>query len=183
MTDTDAVRTVRVFHRDWEMECCGTAFSVGDEVAWPLVFESVPEADAAVWADCLDERGLLRTVTLHGDAADKRYGAPRITGRVRSIHVAIVGYRGAEPVPGERWLRPVERCPKRFSDRVPDGVGDRGGRARTGPGAGRAHTGLDGGRARTGPGGGGESRSEGAYRRVERGVVVEIDVACAERGA
>ncbi|MEU4202079.1 DUF6578 domain-containing protein [Streptomyces sp. NPDC045470] len=170
MTDTGAVRTVRVFHRDWEMECCGTPFSVGDEVAWPLVFESVPAADAAVWADCLDERGLLRVATLHGGSPEIGPGTPRLAGRVRSIHVAIVGYRAAEPVPGERWLRPVERCPKWFSDRVPDGVGHRGRGDGTGPGGGSGGVGRAG-------------RGQGAYRRVERGVVVEVEVACAERGA
>ncbi|GCD38180.1 hypothetical protein OEIGOIKO_05991 [Streptomyces chrestomyceticus JCM 4735] len=169
MTDTGAGRTVRVFHRGWEMECCGTPFSVGDEVAWPLVFESVPEADVAVWADCLDERGLLRTVTLHGGAADKRSGASRIAGRVRSIQVVVVGYRGAEPVPGERWLRSVERCPKWFADPV-EADGDGGG-AGTG-------TGTDLGAGKRGGG-----RERRGYRRVESGVLVELDVTCAERGA
>ncbi|MEF3115268.1 DUF6578 domain-containing protein [Streptomyces chrestomyceticus] len=167
MTDTGAGRTVRVFHRSWEMECCGAPFSVGDEVAWPLVFESVAEADAAVWADCLDERGLLRTVTLHGGAADKRSGASRIAGRVRSLQVVVVGYQGAEPVPGERWLRSVERCPKWFADPV---EGDGGG-AGTG-------TGTD-----LGAGKGGAGRERRGYRRVECGVLVELDVAGAERGA
>ncbi|GCD46302.1 DUF6578 domain-containing protein [Streptomyces paromomycinus] len=167
MTDTGAGRTVRVFHRDWEMECCGTPFSVGDEVAWPLVFESVAEADVAVWADCLDERGLLRTVTLHGGAADKRSGASRIAGRVRSIQVVVVGYRGADPVPGERWLRPVERCPKWFADPV----GEDGGGAGTGTG-----TDLAAGK-------GGARRERRGRRRVECGVLVEVDVAGAERGA
>ncbi|MEV5598468.1 DUF6578 domain-containing protein [Streptomyces sp. NPDC052496] len=179
MTDTGSGRTVRVLHRDWEMECCGTPFSVGDQVAWPLVFEDVAAADAAVWADCLDERGLLRVATLHGGAPDTGSGAPRLAGRVRSIQVVIVGYRDAEPVPGERWLRPVERCPKRFSDRVVDledaeDVGQRGGRER------RDRTGGKG------PGGSGRTvgtgRSAGAYRRVECGVIVEVDVAGEECG-
>jgi hypothetical protein len=26
-----------VFYADWQMECCGTPFSVGDEVSWPLL--------------------------------------------------------------------------------------------------------------------------------------------------
>jgi hypothetical protein len=26
-----------VYYEDWQMECCGTPFSVGDEVSWPLL--------------------------------------------------------------------------------------------------------------------------------------------------
>ncbi|MGW2643723.1 DUF6578 domain-containing protein [Streptomyces sp. NPDC001393] len=28
---------MRVFYENWQMECCGTPFAVGDEVAWRLV--------------------------------------------------------------------------------------------------------------------------------------------------
>ncbi|MBT2417435.1 hypothetical protein J7F01_20595 [Streptomyces sp. ISL-22] len=28
-----------VFYADWQMECCGTPFSLGDEVSWPLLFQ------------------------------------------------------------------------------------------------------------------------------------------------
>ncbi|MEV6049471.1 DUF6578 domain-containing protein [Streptomyces sp. NPDC052107] len=28
---------MRVFYEDWQMECCGTPFAVGDEVSWKLV--------------------------------------------------------------------------------------------------------------------------------------------------
>ncbi|MFD7665923.1 DUF6578 domain-containing protein [Streptomyces sp. NPDC059788] len=154
MADSGAERTVRVLHRDWEVECCGTPFAVGDEVAWPLVFESVAEADAAVWADCLDERGLLRVATLHGAAPEKGSGAPWPAGHVRSIDVVVVGYGGdGRPVPGERWLRPVERCPKRFAARVVDRVT-----------------------------GGGEGGVAGARRHGECGVVVGVDVARGESG-
>ncbi|MER7377082.1 DUF6578 domain-containing protein [Streptomyces lanatus] len=27
----------QVFYADWQMECCGTPFKVGDEVSWPLL--------------------------------------------------------------------------------------------------------------------------------------------------
>ncbi|MFH9422891.1 DUF6578 domain-containing protein [Streptomyces sp. NPDC017529] len=162
MTDSGTGRTVRIFHRSWELECCGKPFSVGDEVAWPLVFEDVPAADAEIWADCLDGRGRLRVATLHGGAPEKGSGAPWVAGRVRSIQVVVVGYRAAEPVPGERWLRPVEDCPRWFAGRVEDEADG------TGPGAGpRAQDG--GGRC--------------AYHRAECGVIVEVDVAREERRA
>jgi len=28
-----------VFYANWQMECCGTPFSVGDEVSWPLLLD------------------------------------------------------------------------------------------------------------------------------------------------
>ena len=34
---------MRVFYGDWQMECCGTPFHVGDEVGWRLV--TVDERD------------------------------------------------------------------------------------------------------------------------------------------
>ncbi|MFH8405989.1 DUF6578 domain-containing protein [Streptomyces sp. NPDC018019] len=142
-------RSVRVFYPDWEMECCGTPFSVGDEIAWTLVHEDVAPGDAAVWADCLDERGRLRVATRHGPAPEKGSGAPVVAGRVRSIQVVMAGYRAGERVPGERWLRPVERCPKWFARRVtaePEAA----------PGA--------------GPG-------DRSYHRDECGVIVEVAVA------
>ncbi|MGW1888788.1 DUF6578 domain-containing protein [Streptomyces sp. NPDC002004] len=39
-----------VFYADWQMECCGTPFAVGDEVSWPLLLlrpDDLP--DAAAW--------------------------------------------------------------------------------------------------------------------------------------
>lgn len=29
-----------VFYEDWQMECCGTPFGVGDEVGWPLLLQA-----------------------------------------------------------------------------------------------------------------------------------------------
>lgn len=31
-----AVKCV-VFYEDWQMECCGTKFSIGDTVKWPVI--------------------------------------------------------------------------------------------------------------------------------------------------
>jgi len=33
----------QVFYAGWQAQCCGTAFSVGDEVAWPLLLTDADE--------------------------------------------------------------------------------------------------------------------------------------------
>ncbi|WP_052865710.1 DUF6578 domain-containing protein [Streptomyces niger] len=105
----------RVFYADWEMECCGTPFSVGDRVTWTLHRTESPDP---MWE---------WEITNHGpDPADE----DSVTGLVRSINVLIQGYRRPagsrtyEEVAGERELRPVRTCPKWFS-RVPGGTDDR----------------------------------------------------------
>ncbi|MEU7482378.1 DUF6578 domain-containing protein [Streptomyces sp. NPDC042319] len=95
----------RVFYEDWEMECCGTPFSVGDRVSWALNPTTDPMWD---W-----------TVNNHGPGPDD---PDSVTGLVRSIQLVTEGYRRPagshtyEPVPGERDLRPVRKCPKWFAD-------------------------------------------------------------------
>ncbi|MEV6795532.1 DUF6578 domain-containing protein [Streptomyces sp. NPDC051320] len=100
--------TVRqVMYADWAMECCGTPFSVGDEVVW----EASPGA-----ADDPEDAGVLHVATHGAGGPDTR----RVAGRVRSIRVVTDGftvlpgtgeYRRA---PGERSLRAVRTCPKWF---------------------------------------------------------------------
>ncbi|MET8855868.1 DUF6578 domain-containing protein [Streptomyces sp. NPDC004579] len=43
----------RVFYADWQMECCGTPFSVGDEVTWPLLLDEGGETLGGGWAGAL----------------------------------------------------------------------------------------------------------------------------------
>ncbi|CAM5238037.1 hypothetical protein SALBM135S_00682 [Streptomyces alboniger] len=43
----------KVWYEDWQMECCGTPFAVGDEVAWPLMITE--EWGDAAWAADLSE--------------------------------------------------------------------------------------------------------------------------------
>uniref|UniRef100_A0AAU3HV80 Uncharacterized protein n=1 Tax=Streptomyces sp. NBC_01393 TaxID=2903851 RepID=A0AAU3HV80_9ACTN len=43
----------RVFYADWEMECCGTPFSVGDEVTWPLLLDEGGETLGGGWSGAL----------------------------------------------------------------------------------------------------------------------------------
>ncbi|SBT93621.1 hypothetical protein GA0115233_106740 [Streptomyces sp. DI166] len=152
----------KVFYEDWQMECCGTPFAVGDEVSWPLLL-----IESGDWDDEVskvvgevaqvngvrvlnDDSGL--TVALHEDSVDQvapedlgeekpgdrirlvgllsveRHGAqwPDVTGRVADIHLVSQEYaetdpasRTWEPVPGTRTLRPVEACPKWFTEAEP----------------------------------------------------------------
>ncbi|MFI2435699.1 DUF6578 domain-containing protein [Streptomyces sp. NPDC018693] len=113
----------QVFYADWQMECCGTPFSVGDEVSWPLRVAAADDVLGGGWPD----PGLLM-VERHGDKW------PETTGRVRAIHLVVQGYaetapgsRTWEPVPGMRSLRPVETCPKWFKGDEPGKGGIRHG--------------------------------------------------------
>ncbi|GGN84792.1 hypothetical protein GCM10011579_075110 [Streptomyces albiflavescens] len=79
----------RVFYADWQMECCGTPFSVGDEVNWPLLLRSSQEVLGGGWSEELskisapvervhDEDGVIQVLraddgllaALHGDPVD-----------------------------------------------------------------------------------------------------------------
>lgn len=158
-----------VMYEDWQMECCGEPFAVGDEVSWPLVLEDAGDVHGGGWHDQLtkicgpvedvrdgadrvrvvrEDSGLV--VALRGEQGDglrrgdrirvvgvlsvERHGSqwPEVAGRVRAVQVLTQGFaetapgsRTLEPVPGERSLRSVPRCPKRFADReitpAPDG--------------------------------------------------------------
>lgn len=138
----------------WQMECCGEPFSVGDEVRWRLMLRGPDEGAAPeTWQDSYSAlepvgHGLvggpgltalcagrpsahpvgLLAVETHGPGPND---VPETVGTVRSIQVVVEGYaatraggRTYEPVPGERWLRAVETCPKWFGDTAePDRAG------------------------------------------------------------
>ncbi|KOU57516.1 hypothetical protein ADK57_38670 [Streptomyces sp. MMG1533] len=159
-----------VFYADWQMECCGTPFSLGDEVSWPLLLSDADEVLGGGWHDQLtkivgpvedvpgeEEEGASRVVRedtglvvalqehpVHlvppegpgavrpgdrirsvGLLTVQTHGAelPEVRGRVRAIQVLTQGFAEPEsgseaawePVPGERWLRSVDRCPKWFT--------------------------------------------------------------------
>ncbi|MGN9762154.1 DUF6578 domain-containing protein [Streptomyces sp. SD31] len=44
-----------VFYADWQMECCGTPFKVGDEASWPLLFQPADDALGGGWHDQLTQ--------------------------------------------------------------------------------------------------------------------------------
>ncbi|MFF4013871.1 DUF6578 domain-containing protein [Streptomyces sp. NPDC001843] len=100
---------MRVFYEDWQMECCGRPFAVGDEIGWRLVPYDEPQ---------------VREEARYGAQAwVENHGGPRrkTTGRVRSIDLVREEYAepapgdgGLSPVPGTWTLEPVEKCPKWF---------------------------------------------------------------------
>ncbi|MGH4027885.1 DUF6578 domain-containing protein [Actinomycetota bacterium Odt1-20B] len=61
-----------VRYDDWQMECCGTPFSVGDEVAWPLLLaERGQLSDPVGWEGELSVvEGLVEKVEDFDDEAD-----------------------------------------------------------------------------------------------------------------
>ncbi|MEV3972635.1 DUF6578 domain-containing protein [Streptomyces sp. NPDC050698] len=162
-----------VYYEDWQMECCGTPFSVGDEVRWPLLLVDPQTVLGGGWHDQLtqiagpvedvggvrmvrEETGLPVALAADPDADEdrrpepgggtraagllsvERHGAkwPEAGGRVRAVQVVTQtwaetepGSRSYEPVPGQRRLRAVGRCPKWFAEtegeRAADGRGQR----------------------------------------------------------
>ncbi|WP_405781263.1 DUF6578 domain-containing protein [Streptomyces sp. NBC_00859] len=99
----------QVVYADWEMECCGTPFSVGDEVTWTVGPHGGVGPDVPEGALCVSNH------SMGGSEAEQ------VTAYVRSIQVMTVEFAQAsgtsvyEPVPGRLRLRPVRRCPKWFS--------------------------------------------------------------------
>ncbi|KUL53457.1 DUF6578 domain-containing protein [Streptomyces sp. NRRL S-1521] len=60
----------KVLYEDWQMECCGTPFAVGDEVAWPLRLDE--ECRDPAWAaDLSDLEGPVEALAgIEGDRSD-----------------------------------------------------------------------------------------------------------------
>ncbi|MGX4692537.1 DUF6578 domain-containing protein [Streptomyces sp. JNUCC 63] len=121
-----------VFYESWQMECCGTPFSVGEEVGRPLM----PVDPEDVLGEGHDEEkyGGMLLAEWHGD------GWPRTTGRVRAILLVRrmyeetgPGSRTFEPVPGQVSLETVDSCPRWFGHGEPSaGPGPRRERVATG---------------------------------------------------
>ncbi|MDN5383566.1 MULTISPECIES: DUF6578 domain-containing protein [unclassified Streptomyces] len=128
--------TVRwVFYESWQMECCGTPFSVGQEVSWPL---RPVDPEDVLGEHCDKEKyGGMLLVEQHLDPG------PEITGRVRAIRLVHrvyeetgPGSRTFVPTPDEAFLEDVDRCPEWFGrEKLPEpaaGSGPRRERSATG---------------------------------------------------
>ncbi|GAA0905054.1 DUF6578 domain-containing protein [Streptomyces thermoalcalitolerans] len=145
-----------VFYENWQMECCGTPFSVGEKVSRP-VRPVDPEDVLGEGCDKDSKRndskrndskkndskkneeskekydGML-LVEQHGDAESE------ITGRVRAIRLVHRMYEETEPgsrtfapTPDEASLEAVDSCPEWFSrEELPTGPGSRRHRSTTG---------------------------------------------------
>ncbi|MDN3263864.1 hypothetical protein QWJ26_29460 [Streptomyces sp. CSDS2] len=128
---------MRVFYEDWQMECCGLPFAVGDEVAWPLV---------AVTAEERRERcyGAEAWVENHGDRTRPAAGRVRAVELVRQEYLVHTDRRARErvdraldpdagseglvvlpspyrweAVPGAYTLQSADGCPKWFEPDEP----------------------------------------------------------------
>ncbi|MEU4032919.1 DUF6578 domain-containing protein [Streptomyces collinus] len=122
---------MRVFYEDWQMECCGSPFGVGEEVAWKLV--------------AYDGKDRRRGTGHGAEAWVENHGGPdrETVGRVRAIdlvHQEFLAHhdprageaeeladlppgtlvfrstgRRLKPVPGPPTLEPVHSCPRWFN--------------------------------------------------------------------
>jgi hypothetical protein len=95
---------VRVWIEDWEWQCCGEPFAVGDEIEWGLL----PDGDRSYLTRPLGAEvanAITHFETHHQAEDDEQPTATR--GRVESIEAA---YWHLAPRPGEdpRVLYPVE---------------------------------------------------------------------------
>jgi hypothetical protein len=89
-----------VYVADWEIQCCGEEFAVGDEVAWP-----VAPADHAdpFWEPLLGPR--LASALTGSYQAHEEETPPQIRGTVLGIRT--VSCRYAPVADGDAHLRPV----------------------------------------------------------------------------
>jgi hypothetical protein len=124
-----------VYYENWQMECCGSPFSVGDEVSWPLLLCDADDVLGGGWYDQLskvsgpveggtvpvlrDENGLVVAVgagEIEGAAEWVRLvglltveghsdGPPEVRGRVRAVQLVTQEY--APLAPGSLTWVPV----------------------------------------------------------------------------
>ncbi|WP_153534695.1 DUF6578 domain-containing protein [Streptomyces sp. RB17] len=137
---------MRVFYENWQMECCGTPFAVGDEVSWPLVAydaEGVREGHgygARAWVENHGGPDRPAVGRVHAvDLVHEEYSfslpdpAPEPVEPRDGVVFRSTG-RGLEPVPGTLTLEPSDSCPKWFEE-VDRGTVDGLGRVRRTRGA------------------------------------------------
>ncbi|MER5795042.1 DUF6578 domain-containing protein [Streptomyces sp. NPDC001980] len=122
------MRLLKVFYEDWQMECCGTPFTVGDEVTWKLVaYEAgARRENAGYGAEAWVENhggpdrpttGRVRAVELVHEEFRFRLRAPDpvVAEPGEGVVIRAAG-RGREPVPGTVVLEPADSCPKWFGE-------------------------------------------------------------------
>ncbi|MEV6024008.1 DUF6578 domain-containing protein [Streptomyces sp. NPDC052036] len=99
----------QVFYADWRMECCGTPFSVGEEVSWPLLLMDAEDVLGGGWEDPLS--------TLDGPTEEVHdvAGALRLV-RAADGLVAAVSGDTAEADGRRRGLLCVERHSDRWAE-------------------------------------------------------------------
>ncbi|MDQ0748011.1 hypothetical protein QF034_002242 [Streptomyces africanus] len=89
-----------VFYADWQMECCGTPFSVGEDVSWPLMLVDSGSVLGGGWHDQLTE--------VAGPVED--VGGVRVVREETGLTAALAADPDSEedlrPKPGD-WIRSV----------------------------------------------------------------------------
>ena len=84
-----------VHYEDWQMQCCGIPFAVGEPICWPVLrCEGEPLVDVGVWADWYYEA--------HGSDGD---ALKSLSGTVTAIRAVYYTYELVEGNP--RFWRPV----------------------------------------------------------------------------
>ncbi|MDH6216565.1 DUF6578 domain-containing protein [Streptomyces pseudovenezuelae] len=122
-----------VFYASWQMECCGTPFSVGEEVSWPLMFSSSGELLDGGWHEELaklvgpverlpgrslrflrEESGL--TVALGGDL-----GAEAVSedGSIRLVGMLLVERHGSDWPQAGGKVGAVRVVTQEYEEKVP----------------------------------------------------------------
>ncbi|MFD7243647.1 DUF6578 domain-containing protein [Streptomyces massasporeus] len=123
-----------VFYEDWQMECCGTPFSVGDEVSWPLLLVDADTVLGGGWRDQVtevagpvedvggvrmirEETGL--PVALGADPEAEEDRRPQPGSRARSVGLLTVERHGARwPEAGGR-VRAVQVLTQTWAETAP----------------------------------------------------------------
>ncbi|MEB3367549.1 DUF6578 domain-containing protein [Saccharopolyspora mangrovi] len=94
--------TIRAWLTGWEMECCGTPFRVGDEVAWPLI--DLDDKGLAFVRERLgDDAGapITHSAVFHGR---RGVDVPKTPAHVTGIHAVLhrfelIAAREVRPIP------------------------------------------------------------------------------------
>jgi hypothetical protein len=126
---------MRVFYGDWQMECCGTPFAVGDEVAWKLVAVDPREPQgeyygAGAWVENHGGPDQETAGRVHAiDLVHQEYLAytdqraleriDRARARTGGKPVVLPSPHRMETVPGAYAVQAVDSCPKWFEREEP----------------------------------------------------------------
>ncbi|GGW83085.1 DUF6578 domain-containing protein [Streptomyces lomondensis] len=123
-----------VIYVDWQMECCGTPFSVGDEVSWPLLLEDADRVFGGGWHDQLSEvcgpvedvdgvrvvrEGTGLPVALGVDPDDEEDRRPKPGDRSRSVGLLSVERHGARWPEARGRVRAVQVLSQAYAESGP----------------------------------------------------------------
>ncbi|MDQ1020081.1 DUF6578 domain-containing protein [Streptomyces afghaniensis] len=123
-----------VFYADWQMECCGTPFSVGEVVSWPLMLVEPDSVLGGGWHDQLtevagpvedvggvrvvrEETGLTAALAADPDSEEDR--RPKPGDRIRSVGLLSVERHGAVWPQVEGRVRAVQVVTQAYAESAP----------------------------------------------------------------